>query len=54
MVAVSITVPVKPALGVTVIVAVFPVFAPGAMLTDVPAMEKLGTCGVTMIDVVPA
>jgi len=33
--------PVNPSEGVKVIVAVFPVVAPGATLTAVPAMEKL-------------
>ena len=42
MVAVSTTLPVKPLLGVTVIVDVFAVVAPGATVTDVPAMAKLG------------
>jgi hypothetical protein len=39
---VSATLPVKPPLGVKVIVEVFPVVAPGATETDVPVMEKVG------------
>lgn len=35
-------VPVNPFAGVRLIVDVFPVVAPGATLTAVPAMEKLG------------
>jgi hypothetical protein len=42
MAAVSTTLPVKPPLGVTVIVEVFSVVAPGTTVTDVPAMAKLG------------
>lgn len=44
MAAVSVTLPVKPPLGVTVIVEVLPVVAPGAaMVTAVPPTVKLGT-----------
>jgi hypothetical protein len=42
MAAVSTTLPVKPPLGVTVIADVFPVVAPGAMVTAVPLTVKLG------------
>ena len=37
--------PVNPPEGVKVIVEVFPVAAPGAKLTAVPVMEKLGAAG---------
>ena len=40
--AVRVTLPVKPPVGVTVIVEVLPVVAPAAMLTDVPLAVKLG------------
>ena len=40
--AVSAAPPVKPPEGVNVIVEVLPVVAPGATLTGVPMMEKLG------------
>jgi hypothetical protein len=40
MAAVNATLPVKPPLGVTVIVEVFPVVAPGATVTGVPARAK--------------
>jgi hypothetical protein len=40
--AVRATLPVKPPVGVTVIVEVLPVVAPGAMLTAVPLTVKLG------------
>jgi len=40
--AVSVTLPVKPPLGVTVIVEVLPVFAPGLTDTVVPATVKVG------------
>ena len=43
--AVRATLPVKPPVGVTVIVEVLPVVAPGAMLTAVPLTVKLGTGG---------
>jgi hypothetical protein len=40
--AVRVTLPVKPPVGVTVIVEVLPVAAPAAMLTGVPLAVKLG------------
>jgi hypothetical protein len=40
--AVRVTLPVKPPVGVTVIVEVLPVVAPAAMLTGVPLTVKLG------------
>jgi hypothetical protein len=40
--AVRVTLPVKPPVGVTVIVDVLPVVAPGATLTAVPLTVKLG------------
>jgi hypothetical protein len=40
--AVRVTVPVKPPVGVTVIVEVLPVVAPAAMLRGVPVTVKLG------------
>jgi hypothetical protein len=43
--AVSATLPVKPPLGVTVIVEVFPVVAPGDTVTVVPLTVKLGGGG---------
>ena len=46
--AASVTVPVNPPAGVTVMVEVFPVVAPGATETAVPAMEKLGPVTVTV------
>jgi hypothetical protein len=42
MTVVSATLPVKPPLGVIVMVEVLPVVAPGATLTDVPPMVKVG------------
>ena len=42
IVAVSATLPVNPPLGVTVIVDWLPVFAPGATVTAVPLIAKLG------------
>jgi hypothetical protein len=42
MVAVSVTLPVKPARGVTVMVVVFPVVAPRATVTGAPTMFKPG------------
>jgi hypothetical protein len=50
--AVSATLPVKPLLGVTVIVDVFPLVAPGSIDTAVPVTVKLGTA-VTITVVVP-
>jgi hypothetical protein len=40
--AVRVTLPVKPAIGVTVIVEVLPVVAPAPMLTGVPLIVKVG------------
>jgi hypothetical protein len=40
--AVRVTLPVNPPAGVTVIVEVFAVAAPGATVTEVPAKDKLG------------
>jgi hypothetical protein len=52
--AVSATLPVKPPLGVTVIVEVFPVVAPGETVTAVPLTVKLGlTAVVTVTEAVP-
>jgi hypothetical protein len=42
MMAVSITLPVKPPLGITVIVEVFPVVFPGTMVTAVPLTVNEG------------
>src|SRR5208282_1665837 len=47
MAAVSATLPVKPPLGVTVIVEVLPVVAPGLTDTAVPPTANLGTVTVT-------
>jgi hypothetical protein len=47
MVAVSVTFPVNPPPGVTVMVEVFPVAAPGATVTAVPASVKPGGTAVT-------
>lgn len=54
-VAVSATLPMKPPVGVTVMVDVFPVVTPGAeTVTAVPLTVKLGlTAGVTVTEVVP-
>jgi hypothetical protein len=52
--AVSATLPVNPPLGVTVIVEVFPVAAPGARVSAVPTIAKLGGGGaVTVTGSVP-
>ena len=52
--AVSATLPVKPPVGVTVMVDVFPVVAPGETVTDVPMIAKLGfTAVVTVTGAVP-
>ena len=52
--AVSATLPVKPPLGVTVIIEVFPVVAPGETVTAVPLTVKLGlTAVVTVTTAVP-
>jgi len=51
MVAVSATLPVKPPLGVTVIVDVFPVVAPFAILTAAPLIVKLGLTTVVTVTV---
>ena len=40
--AVRVKLPVKPAVGVTVIIEVLPVVAPAAMLTGVPLIVKSG------------
>ena len=45
IVAVSATLLVKPPLGVTVIVEVFPVVAPGVTVTELPLTVKLATGG---------
>ena len=45
MVAVNATLPVNPPLGVTVMVEVFPVVAPGTTETGVPEMEMLAEVG---------
>jgi hypothetical protein len=50
--AVSVTLPVKPPAGVTVIVEVFPVVAPGATVTAVPLIVKLGFTTVVTVTVV--
>ena len=42
MEAANVTLPVKPPTGVTVMVEVFPVVAPGVTATDVPVSVKLG------------
>jgi hypothetical protein len=48
--AVSATLPVKPLAGVTVIVEVFPVVAPGAeMVTAVPLTVKVGVAGIVTV-----
>jgi hypothetical protein len=53
-VAVSVTLPVKPPAGVTVIVEVFPVVAPGETVTAVPLTVKLGlTAAVTATELDP-
>jgi hypothetical protein len=49
--AVSATLPVNPPPGVTLIVEVFPVVAPGSTVTAVPVIAKLGL--VTVTDAVP-
>jgi hypothetical protein len=48
MAAVIATLPVKPPLGVTVIVEVLPVVAPGATVTAAPPIVKLGDTTVTV------
>ena len=54
MAAVSATLPVKPPLGVTVIVEVFPVVAPGETVTAVPLTVNPGDGGiVTVTEAVP-
>jgi hypothetical protein len=50
MAAVSATLPVKPPTGITVMVEVFDVVAPGAMVTAVLVIVKVGA--VTVTDVV--
>jgi hypothetical protein len=52
--AVSVTLPMKPPIGVTVMVEVFPVVAPGLTDTAVPVIVKLGVCAaVTATELVP-
>ena len=50
--AVRATLPVKPPMGVTVMVDVFPVVAPGATVTAVPLIVKLGFTTVVTVTVV--
>ena len=45
----SVTLPVNPSLGVTVIVEVFPMFTPGATVTAVPLTVNVGIGAVTEI-----
>jgi hypothetical protein len=47
--AVSATLPVKPPLGVTVMVEAFPVIAPRATVTDVPAIVMAGGTGIVTV-----
>jgi hypothetical protein len=47
----SVTVPVRPFAGVTVIVEVFPAVAPGGTVTAVPAMVKVGVAGRLTVNV---
>jgi hypothetical protein len=49
IVAVIATLPVKPPAGVTVIVEVFPVIAPGESVTGVPLTLKLGLTGSVIV-----
>ena len=51
--AIKATLPVKPPAGVTVMVDVFPVVAPGEIVTGVPLTAKLGlaTTSVSAVDV---
>ena len=49
MAAVSATLPVKPPLGITVIVDVFPLVAPGVTLITVPLTVKLGVVAVVTL-----
>jgi hypothetical protein len=49
--AVSATLPVKPPLGVSVMVEVLPVVAPGATVTGVPVMMRLGGMAAVMVTV---
>jgi len=51
--AVSITLPVKPPAGVTVMVEVFPVVAPGVTVTAMPLTVKLGVGAVIVAVHVP-
>jgi hypothetical protein len=46
--ALSVTLPVNPPTGVTVMVEVFPVFSPGETVTAVPPMVKLRAKAVTL------
>lgn len=50
--AVSVTAPVKPPAGATVMMEMFPVVAPGVMLTVEPEITKLG--GATAVNPVVA
>jgi hypothetical protein len=47
--AVNATLPVKPSTGVTVIVDVFPLVAPGMTLTAVPLSVKLGAVALVTV-----
>jgi hypothetical protein len=49
MEAVRVTAPVKPPLGVTVMVEVFPVVAPGTRMTGVPPIVNEGGAGVVTV-----
>jgi hypothetical protein len=51
--AVRATLPVKPPLGVTVMVEVFPVVAPAVTVTAVPVIVKPGVPLVTVTEAVP-
>ena len=51
--AVSTTLPVKPPAGVTVMVEVFPVVAPGETVTAVPPIVKLGVGAIIVAVHVP-
>lgn len=51
--AVMVTLPVKPPAGVSVMVEVLPVVAPGAIETAVPTSEKLDGGGATVTSAVP-
>ena len=49
MMAVKVTLPVKPGLGCTVIVEVLPVVAPAVTVTAVPEMVKVGPCATVTV-----